>query len=399
MLPLCYPFVTRKQKNNIMQKNKEPVRLRQKQLKNGNVSLYLDIYIDGIRDYEFLKLYLVKERTKQDREINKQTLQLANSIKAKKIVEIQNGEYGFHQSNKKIPFFAYLNSFCAPISDSVGSSKGRSETMVATAKYLHLYEKNDNITMSQITPKWVQGFVRFLDNEAIAWMTRNTRHTVNRPLSSNTKALYYSNLCACLNKAVVEGLIPHSPAKGIRGPKCEESTRMYLTLDEVRKLSGTECRRDDVKRAFLFSCLTGIRKVDIMRLMWRDVHRQGDLHRIIFRQKKTTGQEYLDINNQACKLMGVPGDPEDLIFSLPSMRIITNTIAAWVKKAGINKKITFHCARHTFATMMLDIGTDIYTVSKLLGHRELSTTQIYAKVMDKNKQKAVSNIPNILEKQ
>lgn len=64
-------------------------------------------------------------------------------------------------------------------------------------------------------------------------------------------------------------------------------------------------------------------------------------------------------------------------------------------RAGIHKDITFHCGRHTFAVMMLDLGTDIYTVSKLLGHRELSTTQIYAKVLDKNKQAAVAKIPDI----
>ena len=71
-------------------------------------------------------------------------------------------------------------------------------------------------------------------------------------------------------------------------------------------------------------------------------------------------------------------------------------IKRWVLRAGIEKEITFHCGRHTFAVLMLDIGTDIYTVSKLLGHRELNTTQIYAKVLDKNKQAAVAKIPSIL---
>ena len=64
-------------------------------------------------------------------------------------------------------------------------------------------------------------------------------------------------------------------------------------------------------------------------------------------------------------------------------------------KAGISKTITFHCARHTFATLQLTNGTDIYTVSKLLGHRELKTTQLYAKIIDDKKIEATNAIPNL----
>lgn len=172
---------------------------------------------------------------------------------------------------------------------------------------------------------------------------------------------------------------------------------MYLTLDEVRKLAVTECEYPQIKAAFLFSCLTGLRRSDVLRLTWGDVHKQGEFTRIIFRQKKTSGQEYLDISPQAAELMGERGLPDEHVFTdIHSPSCTNNTLKLWVAKAGINKTITFHCGRHTFATLMLDIGTDIYTVSKLLGHRDLSTTQIYAKVMDKNKQAAVASIPTIL---
>ena len=107
--------------------------------------------------------------------------------------------------------------------------------------------------------------------------------------------------------------------------------------------------------------------------------------------------EYLDITSEAVHLMGDRGKAEDYIFTdILAPSATNNAIRVWVARAGIDKDITFHCARHTFAVMMLDLGTDIYTVSKLLGHRELSTTQIYAKVMDKNKQAAVSAIPSVL---
>ena len=173
---------------------------------------------------------------------------------------------------------------------------------------------------------------------------------------------------------------------------------MYLTIDEVKKLAQTECEYPQIKAAFLFSCLTGLRRSDVLRLRWGDVYQQGDFTRIIFKQKKTAGQEYLDITAEAVELMGERGNPDDYVFTdIHSPSCTNNTIKLWVAKAGINKDITFHCARHTFATMMLDLGTDIYTVSKLLGHRLLSTTQIYAKVLDKNKQAAVAGIPSILQ--
>ena len=137
-----------------------------------------------------------------------------------------------------------------------------------------------------------------------------------------------------------------------------------------------------------------------MKMTWGEIQEQSGFTRIIFRQKKTGGQEYLDITPQAAELMGDRGKPNEPVFTdIHSPSCTNGTIKRWVLRAGIKKEITFHCARHTFAVMMLDLGTDIYTVSKLLGHRELNTTQIYAKVLDKNKQAAVSNIPSILPPQ
>jgi integrase len=172
---------------------------------------------------------------------------------------------------------------------------------------------------------------------------------------------------------------------------------MYLTIDEVKLLAATDCDYPAVKTAFLFSCLTGLRRSDILNLRWGDVHQQGEFTRIIFRQKKTSGQEYLDISPQAVELMGERKTASEHVFAWFMTPDATNhALAVWCAKAGINKKISFHCGRHTFAVMMLDLGTDIYTTSKLLGHRDLSTTQIYAKVLDKNKQQAVANIPRLI---
>ena len=376
---------------------KEPIRIRQKELANGNISLYLDIYIGGKRKYEFLKLYLIPEKTREDKEKNRQTMQLANSIKSKRIVEYQNGEFGF-KSNYKLDalFFDYYRAMCEKRHGNP-ESRGNWGNWYSCLHHLMKYEKNERITFANITPEWVQGFRDYLDNEAVAWSHDYRKRIKDKPLARNSKLSYFNKLRACLNQAFEDRIIPINPCRGVERFRPEEGTRMYLTIDEVRLLAQTECEYPRIKDAFLFSCMTGLRRSDILRLKWGDIHKQGDFTRIIFRQKKTDGQEYLDITPQAAQLMGDPKGINDPIFEdIHSPSCTNKAVQEWVLNAGIHKKISFHCARHTFATMMLDLGTDIYTVSKLLGHRDLSTTQIYVKVLDKNKQKAVSNIPDIL---
>ena len=376
---------------------KEPIRIRQKELANGNISLYIDIYIGGKRKYEFLKLYLIPEKTREDKEKNRQTMQLANSIKSKRIVEYQNGEFGF-KSNYKLDalFFDYYRAMCEKRHGNP-ESRGNWGNWYSCLHHLMKYEKNERITFADITPEWVQGFRDYLDNEAVAWSHDYRKRIKDKPLARNSKLSYFNKLRACLNQAFEDRIIPINPCRGVERFRPEEGTRMYLTIDEVRLLAQTDCEYPRIKDAFLFSCMTGLRRSDILRLTWGDIHKQGDFTRIIFRQKKTEGQEYLDITPQAAQLMGDPKGINDPIFEDIHTPSCTNkAIQEWVLNAGIHKKISFHCARHTFATMMLDLGTDIYTVSKLLGHRDLSTTQIYVKVLDKNKQRAVSNIPDIL---
>ena len=184
--------------------------------------------------------------------------------------------------------------------------------------------------------------------------------------------------------------------RGIEGFKQDETERAYLTLDEVKKLAATPCKYPYLKNTFLFSCLTGLRKSDIEKLTWGEVQQFGEFTRIVFKQKKTKGQEYLDISPQAIQYMGERGADTEKVF--PGFKYNSWTLLElrrWVLAAGITKDLTFHAGRHTFAVLMLDLGADIFTVSKLLGHREIATTQIYAKILDKNKQKAVSLIPSI----
>ena len=376
---------------------KEAVRLREKTLANGTISLYLDIYYNGKRDYEFLKLYLNPEKTKADKERNKQTLQLANSIKAKRTVEIQNGVYGFNSAYAvNTNFLDYYRAMCEKRHGNP-ESRGNWGNWYSCLKHLERYCK-PNTQFKDITPEWVQGFRDYLDKTARCREKRKVIDTTNaqKPLSQNSKVSYFNKLRACINQAFEDRIIPHNPLRGIEGFKDEETERTYLTLDEVRAMAAAECKYPALYNAFLFSCLTGLRKSDIEKMRWSEVHTQGEFTRIIFKQKKTGGQEYLDINPQAVKYMGERREPEERVFvGFKYSSYVITELRMWAMRAGITKDVTFHSGRHTFAVLMLDLGADIYTVQKLLGHKEISTTQIYAKVMDKKKQEAVQKIPDI----
>ncbi len=232
---------------------KEPIRIRRKKLTNGNVSLYLDIYLNGKREYEFLKLYLIPEKTKADREANRQTLQLANSIKARRIVEVQNGEHGFKSAYASDTlFFDYYRAMCAR---RLGAeSTGNWGNWKSCLKHLQKYEPNERIRFSQITQEWVQGFRDYLEKDACAWSCDERDRIKDHPLSRNSRVSYFNKLRACLNQAYEDRIIPINPMRGVEGFKAEEGTRMYLTIEEVQRLAQTECEYPAIKRAFLFSC-------------------------------------------------------------------------------------------------------------------------------------------------
>lgn len=373
---------------------KEPIRLRRRKISTGNVSLYLDIYMNGKRSYEYLKMYLVPEKTKADKEKNRQTLQLAEAVKAKRIVELQNGEFGFNAGYKlNTNFLDYYRALCEKRHGNT-ESLGNWRNWYSCLKHLERYCK-PRTTFKDITPEWIEGFKEYLDKTDSR--KKIPQDAALQPLSENSKVSYFNKLRACINQAFNDQIIPRNPLRGIEGFKTKESIRCYLTLDEVKALAAAHCKYPVLKKAFMFSCLTGIRKSDIQKMQWSEVQQQGEFTRIIFKQKKTGGQEYLDINSQAAAYMGERGTSDEKVFDGFNYNTgMMSELRRWSARAGITKDVTFHAGRHTFAVLMLDLGTDIYTVSKLLGHRDVHTTQIYAKILDKKKQEAVAMIPSIM---
>jgi integrase len=212
-------------------------------------------------------------------------------------------------------------------------------------------------------------------------------------VSRNTAATYFSIFKAGLKQAFIDGYLTVDLSAKIKGIQEQETRREFLTVEELNQLAATPCEQDTMKRAALFSALTGLRHCDIQKMRWKEIQIDGDQARLNFTQKKTKGVEYMPISAQALELCGEPRKPEQLVFEdLPAPSWISGPLKTWIKKAGITKKITFHCFRHTFATLQLTNGTDIYTVSKMLGHTNVKTTQIYAKVVDEKKEKAAHAI-------
>ena len=172
-----------------------------------------------------------------------------------------------------------------------------------------------------------------------------------------------------------------------------------MTIEELKRLIGTECKYEIMKQAFLFSCLCGLRVSDIRKLKWNDLQKSGERIRIEIKMQKTKEPLYLPISDEALKWLPQQNEAkgDDLIFPLTHEGTINKILQKWSKDAGIIKHISFHVARHTHATMMLTLGADLYTVSKLLGHKNIATTQIYAKIVDKKKEEAISLIPNLTD--
>ena len=251
---------------------------------------------------------------------------------------------------------------------------------------LKLFTNNQPLPFSQISLSKAEEIRRFM---LTAPCGGNKKGTV----SHNTAATYYSIFKAGLKQAFIDGYLTVDISAKIKGIQDQESRREHLSVEELNILAETPCDRPILKRAALFSALTGVRHCDIQKLKWKEIQVVGEQVRLNFTQQKTKGVEYMPISEQAYQLCGEPGKQEQLVFEdLPDPSWISGPLKRWIKSAGITRNITFHCFRHTYATLQLAGGTDIYTVSKMLGHTNVKTTQIYAKVVDEKKQKATKAI-------
>ncbi|MGD9488762.1 MAG: site-specific integrase [Calditrichaceae bacterium] len=348
------------------------IRLRVKKAFSGRYYFYLELNRGGKQEKEFLGIYY--EGKRNTKRADKEALTKAEQIQKKRDSEYFQNKFGFRlmHENQKMNF---LKFFEHQIKDR---SKSDQKNWRHTLRHLTKFTRNKNITFLDMTTDFCEKFAEYLKSN----------------LSANTANEYFGKLKTCLNIAVKKNILIKSPAQFVTISKIE-TQREFLTFGEIQKLNQTSCANEQTKRAFLFSCFTGLRISDIKKLIWKEV--QGEY--INFIQKKTSGVQRLKLSATANEIIITqrvePIEPENKVFNLIAENKALAHLKKWTAEAGINKNIGWHTGRHTFACLALASGVDIYTVSKLLGHKDVRVTQIYAKLIDSDKDKAIDRLPKI----
>lgn len=376
-------------------KCKEPVRIRTKKLANGNVSIYFDIYDNGKRIYDFPKLYLIPETNDSAKQANCKTMELAQTIKAQKIIQLNTTNHGIsnQKERSKILLRDYIGKFA--------ETKGRSTASNLRNLIYHLerFKPDGDIEMGNIDKNYILDFIDYLDEAIIEHTERNK----GKKLSRNSQAMYIKCLKMALDEAVSDDIILANPILAIKKkyiPKREKAPkREYLTEDELKRFAETDFKNTLLKRAFMIGCLTGLRHCDIKQMKWRNVGVcRGGKPCICLIQEKTNEEVTIPLNDNIIKWLPSKGDSNenDLVFKgLITLGRTNEILPKWAEKAGINKHLTFHISRHTFATLAISNGVDLYTVSKLLGHQNITVTQIYADVLDSAKANAMDRLSKL----
>ncbi len=359
----------------------------------GKTSLFLEIYwgytksIDGKikhqREFHKLNLFLHKTpKNRDEKKHNKQAIDLAEKIRSKKEIAIQSGKYGFVNPNqRKIKLIDYFTKMMNLRKESKGNYGNWDSCLKHLIKYVR-----PNILIQEVDVEIVKGFKNYLIKEAKTKSGKN--------LSTNSASSYFNKLRSCINQAYNDELIQKNPITKVRSIKNEQTKREYLTEEEIQKLASTECRYPVLKRAFLFSCFTGLRWSDCNKLIWNEVNDENNGCKIIFKQQKTKGQEYLELSDQARTLLGDRKDAKTRVFvGLQYSSYMNVALEKWALKAEITKHITFHVARHSHATLLLTKGVDLFIIMDILGHKDIRTTQIYAKIVNEKRKEAVNKIP------
>lgn len=385
--------------NQPTKKVKGPVTLRYKVLADGSKSLYLDIYWNGKRHYEFLKMYLnTKGNTQEVKDMNQATLKAANTIVAERTQQLVLGKAGIIEPSKDEPAKQTLDEWlelCEKDAFELAQSKNRTQFQNSKSykrirqlvKHFHteVLKLRKSVSLEQVDKSFLVQFCQWLDT------VKSTKN--GKLLSANTKHFYFLVLSSAINKAYKKGQISTNPIYQLdKKDKPHKTTekREYLTIEELRQLFK-QPGNQKIIHSFLFSCLCGLRLSDIATLTWKDLHMVNNQWVIEKKQIKTQEIIYLPINQEALQFLPPKTGDNDRIFPIRTDNgYISKYISNWVKNAGIQKHITFHCARHTFATTLLTLGADIYTTSKLLGHKDIATTQIYANIVNSKKNEAMN---------
>lgn len=404
-------------------KLKQNPRLFQKKMTDGRYSLFLEYYLgrtespvyddDGNhvlytegamkgkpkyrirhnRKTEALNLYIwAAPRNAQERQQNKNTLQLAEKIRFEKEQEMLEDRKGYRlKKEKECNFLRYFRNHRDNEAFTIPVQKSYKYAYIRFIEYLEetprFAKYKEVLPMDAITPDMVLGFTNYLRKKCTGEGPRKNYHWFKKVIAD----------------AVDEDLIKKNPCRGIRIIyDTNVMLKEILSPREIKKLATFRYKGEhrEVQRAFIFCCYTGMRFCDVAELSFTNIDYEAMVMR--FNQKKAAGRSahaavVTPLNDELLKLIGEPenGDYSTKIFDLPHKGTARKHLLRWVKEAGINKKITWHCARHSFAVNLLNAGADIKTVSSLLGHANIKMTEKYLHVIDSRKQKAINSLGKI----
>ena len=403
------------------------VKLRKKAISSG-YSLYLEYANNYRQEKIYLRIHLSKGDTPLRRKNDTDTWNKAEEIRQaiedfiiknkaqtlefayKLYVDSVNQETE-EEARKNLTLVEYLQAFKEEKART-GQSKSLAVTINNLIKYVTDFTDGEKVLLTDVSKEWLEEFLMYLGKTNSFVRNRfkkgsNTENVTsnektNKPLAKSTAKLYYNTFICALGAAESDGLII-SPARRVKAEdkkvlKGDEKQREFLTAEELERMEATFMRNEETKRAFLFACYTGLRISDIISLTYGDIKQEQAAtgQRIyVIRKMMIKTRRIVSVPLSDKALSYLPADfsqfsKDKKVFNLPTVGAVNDSLKTWAKDAKVDKVITFHTSRHTFATLALTLGVDVFTTSKLLGHQNVRTTQIYAEVIDAKKEQAIS---------
>ncbi len=315
------------------EKIKEPVKIRMKNLSGGTKSLYLDTYQKGKRSYEFLRLYLIPERSAFDRATNVATMRAALAIKAKRIVDLIYGKADIKASQSNLS----LKDWIEHIVVTKKSQRSMSTNRLMNRLIRHVLIYKESVSLNEIDRDFCKGFADYL-RSAKALNAKKT-------LMQATQFELLNALSIVLNEAVRAGLLPSNPMRMLNASeriKKPESSRAYLTPEEVKAIvdvSSDNIMAGDDVAAFLFCCFCGLRYSDVSRLTWGNIIETEKGKVIVMTMKKTGRRVEVPLSEMAESFLpSASAAPEESIFSFPAYGVTCRKLKKIAEAAGIKKK-------------------------------------------------------------
>ena len=377
------------------------VEIKERKLTAGNRSLYLEYYEKGFRKKENLHLYLIPDDAPNARKINGQTYNKAREIQAQRILnppsfESKKKKPEENERAKTITWLQWCDEYIQSAIDSENCKKMIQHKGVVRkriAAYLKQIRKPD-ILLKDVNRDTISGLFKYMRDD---YRNPGQIKADGGKLADFTLVLFEETVKAIFNKAVRDGLIPFNPVQDLAKEErfhVPDKHREYLTTDELKRFLAVETQTEQtVQKAFGFSCMTGLRLGDMQRLRWSDIKTIGEVQAVSIIQHQTKRLVTVPLNELALSLLPPrPDNGEDgIIFPLVKK---PDNVAKYVQrikeKAGIEKDFTYHSSRHSAATLAITAGAELYSVSKILGHGSIVSTQVYASVNMEKKAEAVN---------